>query len=216
MPVAPTAVKLVAVSFGSLQPEDERITLLIREPINLTGHRIEKREVAPGPPLALDSTDAALSIWTTLYEFGPEPMAVSGTRIVIFSGNPDNPPAPESRTWHRFRAPTGAPGDVQFTTDAVDLRIISPQGDILHARRFLNDTTMVQSVGFRLLRKADGTACFLLPPATLGAGFSPQSFQITLVFRRNNTAIDPGSLVLSAAGLTSAEAVVLDIPWTTL
>ena len=38
----------------------------------------------------------------------------------------------------RFRAASGAPGDLQFASNAVDLRLVRAGGDIVHARRFLD------------------------------------------------------------------------------
>ncbi len=44
----PRAVKLTDVTFGSTQPNQESVTLLLREPTDLTGYRIEHRHL-PGP-----------------------------------------------------------------------------------------------------------------------------------------------------------------------
>jgi hypothetical protein len=75
---------------------------------------------------------------------------------------------------------------------------------------------MYGPVSVRLLRKADGTACFFLPPAMPGTGFSPLPSRVTLEFRRDNSAFNPDSIVLSAAGQTNHETAILDIPWTTV
>jgi hypothetical protein len=60
------------------------------------------------------------------------------------------------------------------------------------------------------LGKADGTACILLPGAS-GAGFAAGIYRFALKFRQNNTALDLDSIVLSAAGQSTAPAAVLDI-----
>jgi hypothetical protein len=215
-PLAPGTVKLVAASLGAQEPGGENITLLVRDPTNLTGYRIEKREMpvvnGAGPP-ALDLDDPA-STWISIYEFGSENVIAPGTQIVVNSGNPDNPPPAVPRVLQRFRAPTGAPGDVQLAGNTADLRLLDSQGAVVHARRFLNSTTSYNPVNFHVLRKADGTAFFLLPAGF--PGFLQGTYQMTMNFRRDNTAVDPDSLVLSAAGQKTTETVVLDVPWQTL
>jgi hypothetical protein len=210
-------VKLVAASLGSQQPESENVTLLVREATDLTGYRIEKRDLpavagTEPPPVSLDDPT---STWISVYQFGSENMIAPGTQIVINSGNPDNPPPTVPRVSQRFRAPTGTPGDVQLTANAVDLRLVDSQGKVIHARRFLNTTTSYGPVAFHLLRKADGTAFFLLPTGFPSAGFLPGSYRLTMDFRRDNTATDPESIILSAARQTAPETVILDVPSST-
>jgi hypothetical protein len=217
-PLAPGPVKLVAASLGSQQPESENVTLLVREATDLTGYRIEKRDLATvagtePPPVSLEDST---STWALLYEFASENMIAPGTQIVINSGNPDHPAPTFPRVLQRFRAPTGTVGDLQLTANAVDLRLVNSRGEVVHARRFLNATTSYSSAAFRILRKADGTAFFLLPAGFPGADFSPGTYQMRLDFRRDNTVIDPGSLVLSAAGETVPEAAILDVPSSTV
>ncbi|MEN3370987.1 MAG: hypothetical protein V7609_3130 [Verrucomicrobiota bacterium] len=217
-PLAPGSVKLVGASLGSQQPNSENVTLLVREAIDLTGYRIEKRDLSTvagtePPPVNLDDPT---STWTSVYEFGSENMIAPGTHIVINSGNPDNPLPAIPRVLQRFRAPTGMPGDVQLAANAVDLRLVDRQGEVIHARRFLNDTTSYSPLAFHVLRKADGTAFFILPTGFPSAGFSPGTYQMRLDFRRDNTVIDPAGLVLSAAGQTVPEAVILDVPSSTV
>lgn len=215
-PLAPGSVKLVTASLGAQEPGDENITLLVRQPTNLTGYRIEKREMpevnGAGPP-ALDLDDPA-SAWISIYEFGGENVIAPGTQIVVNSGNPDNPPPAVPRVLQRFRAPTGAPGDIQLAGNTADLRLLDSKGAVVHARRFLNSTTSYNPVNFQVLRKADGTASFLVPGGF--PGFLQGTYQMTMNFRRDNRAVDPDSLVLSAAGQKTTETVVLDVPWQTL
>lgn len=217
-PFAPGPVKLVAASLGSQQPESENVTLHVRDAIDLTGYRIEKRDLpavagTEPPPVSLDDPT---STWISIYEFGDENVIAAGTKVVVNSGNPDNPPPAVPRVSQRFRAPAGAPGDVQLTANTVDLRLLNSQGEVVHARRFLNDMTSYSPVAFRVLRKADGTAFFLLPTGFPSARFSPGTYQMRLEFRRDNIAIDPNSLVLSAAGETVPEVTILDVPSSTI
>jgi hypothetical protein len=217
-PLTPRSAKFVAASLGSKRPENENITLLVREALNPTGYRIEKREVpavAGGGPPTPELDDPA-STWTLVYQFGSENLIAPGTQVVVNSGNPDKPPPAVPRVLQRFRAPTGTPGDVQLAANAVDLRLVDSKGKVVHARRFLNDTTGYNSVAFHVLRKADGTAFFLLPAGFPAAGFSPGTYQMTMMFRRDNKAIDPNSIILSAAGQTAPETVVLGVPSSTV
>jgi hypothetical protein len=211
-PLPPTSVKIVDAVLGAQQPSDETVMLLVREPADLSGYRIERRDfsaLAGAAPLA-DLDDGA-SVWVPFYDFGAEAPVAAGTRVVVRSGNPDDPPAAGPRTVQRFRAAPGAPGDVEFAVHPVDLRLVGPRGDVVHARRFLGETPY-GPVAFRLLRKDDGTACAVLPPGMPNAGFAPGTYRLALDFRRDNTALDPDSIVLSAAGQTTADAVVLDVP----
>jgi hypothetical protein len=215
-PLAPGSVKLVAASLGSQQPNGENVTLLLREAVNLTGYRVEKRDVPvvagidPRPTM-----DDPASIWISVYEFGGEELIAPGTQIVINSGNPDNPPPAVPRVSWRFRALAGAPGDIQLAANAVDLRLVDSQGDVVHARRFLNPAAYNPNP-FQLLRKADGTAFFLLPVGFPAAAFSPGTYQMTIDFRRDNTGADPDSIVLSAAGQTVPETAILHVPSSTV
>jgi hypothetical protein len=213
-PIAPIAAKFVDAVLGAQQPSDETVTLLVREQIDITGYRIERRDFSgsSGATPLIDLDDAA-SDWVPIYTFGNEEPIAAGTHIVVYSGNPDSPPAVGPRTLQRFRAASGAPGDLQFAADAVDLRLVSAADDVIRARRFL-DAATYGPVAVRLLRKADGTACFLLPQLA-GGEFVTSPYRIVLEFKRNNTALHPDSIVLSAAGQSTTEAVVLDVPMST-
>jgi len=213
-PLTPGPVKLVAALLGSKRPEDENITLLVREAVNLTGYRIEKRDVpeAGGGESPVTDLDDPTSTWTLVYEFASEDLIAPGTQIVVNSGSPDNPPPAVPRVLQR----SGTSGVVHLAATAVDLRLVDSQGSVVHARRFLDSTTSYNAVKFHLLRKADRTAFFLLPSGFPSAGFLPGTYQMTMDFRRDNTAIEPDSLILSAAGQTVPETVVLDVPSSTV
>jgi hypothetical protein len=113
-PEMPRAVKLTDVTFGSTQPNEESVTLLLREPTDLTGHRIEYRHLPgiiadPGVDPSLFSEDfggptsglllqekfgpSALDHYTIVDEgdqLGPSAWAIVGGQIVqtssIFGG----------------------------------------------------------------------------------------------------------------------------------
>ena len=72
-------------------------------------------------------------------------------------------------------------------------------------------------VAARLLRRADGTGFFIVVPAINppGSSLPTGSYRFILTYRRNNSALDSDSEILSEAGNTSPEQVTLDIPWQT-
>jgi hypothetical protein len=162
------------------------------------------------PPDALDDP---VSIWIPIFTFGREDARSDGTMVVIHSGSPDGAPPAPFRTLDRFRAATGNPGDLQLIGDVVDLRLRAADGSVIHARRFISPGRYVRQ-SFRLLRKADGTAFFILPTGDLAASFPAGGFRIDATFRRDNRAADAASIVLSEARQTTDENVTLDVPWT--
>jgi hypothetical protein len=89
-------------------------------------------------------------------------------------------------------------------------------GAVGHSRRFLPESEYTALGAIRILRRADGLdAAIFLPAATaLGSRFSEGHYRLSFVFRRNNTAVDPGSTLLSQAGDSLDEVVRLDVPWT--
>jgi hypothetical protein len=207
-------VKLVSAALGAQQPRDESISLLVRQSLDLSGYRIEKRDLSGAPltdplPPALD--DAA-STWASVHEFGAENVASDGTRVIIYSGSSGDAPPAQGSVWQRFRAGTGEVGDLKLAEDAVDLRLVSPDGTVAHARRFFRDG-LYNPLQIRLLRKADGTAFFILPVGPLGAGFAQANYRMAMDFRRKNIPVDPSSIILSEAGETSPESAILDVPW---
>jgi hypothetical protein len=95
--------------------------------------------------------------------------------------------------------------------------VVEPGQGQGHSRTFLPDTvyTALSTVSLRLLREADGTAFFLLRAGTGTAtltALDPGQYRLALTFRRDNTALDPQSLVLSEAGDRSPERAALDVP----
>ena len=157
--------------------------------------------------------------WTTHYRFGldEQPLA-AGTRVMIHSGNAkDWPSAPTPGLTHRFLASMQDPGHARLPASLpVELRLRDQVGAVGHSRRFLPESEYAALGAIRVLRRADGLdAVIFLPAATpLGSRLSEGQYRLSFVFRRNNTAADPGSTVLSQAGDSSDEVVRLDIPWT--
>jgi hypothetical protein len=82
-------------------------------------------------------------------------------------------------------------------------------------RRFLNpdvpkNSYSSQAQDCRILHKADGTGFFLFKTsATLAVG----QYRLKLRYERNNRSKEPESQVLSKAGDTNSENVIIDISW---
>jgi hypothetical protein len=97
----------------------------------------------------------------------------------------------------------------------VALRLVSGRDDVVHARSFLPEADYQSIDDVRVLRKADGTAFVVIVPSTTAPGsqLEPTDYRLRLTYRRDNRALDPGSLVFSQAGLTADEVVTLDVPW---
>lgn len=209
--ISPMRAKIAQAVLRALSPQAEAITLLLLEPMNLSGCRVEKRDVPVlGPTVALD--DPA-SQWSLVYEFPAMPVLGDGMCIAVLSCGPDAAPARALRTTQQFRAASGNPGSLALDADAVDLRLVSSNGEVLHARRFLADAAYQDIAGCTYLRKADETAFIVFPPASSATGFAPGSFRLSFSYRLDNTANDASSVVLSRAGDSTPEAADLDFAW---
>ena len=92
----------------------------------------------------------------------------------------------------------------------VDLRIVAPDGTSGHTRRFYPGSVYVETLSAQVLRKADGTGFFI---PLVQSNLPGAEYRMDITYRRDNRHIDPESQVLSEAGDTSAERVILDIPW---
>lgn len=87
-------------------------------------------------------------------------------------------------------------------------RIIAPDGTIVHSRGFARPAP--EAVPIKVLRKADGTGMVII-----GAVPTRPLYQLQFTYRRNNHAVDPGSIILKESGLSDDEVVMIEIPWTT-
>lgn len=205
--VAPGAVKLAAAVLGATDTADETVTILARERTDLSGWRLELRDPATPAPERLDDPAAS---WTELYRFDQEAPPADATTIVIRADGPPTSPSPDTpRLVTRYRAAGGDPGVIALGADHVDLRLVDRSGRVQHARRFHRDG-LYAALGFRALRKADGTGLVLLPAG--GAAFPAGDLRLSAAFRRDNRAADADSLVLSVGGDRSAETTWIDIP----
>lgn len=142
-----------------------------------------------------------------VYRFADEPTPADGRRIEAFGGRYDPSLVAGAGVDLRFAASSGERGWAPRGGPDVDLRLVAGDETVEHARRFLPEAEFA-AASFSVLRKADGTAFFIT-----GASLEPGTYRLALTYRRDNTAHDPTSIVLSQAGDTSDEIVVLDVPW---
>jgi hypothetical protein len=91
----------------------------------------------------------------------------------------------------------------------VEVRIVAPDGTVLHSRHFLPDEDYATQA-VHVLRKAYGTGVFLVMPS--GTPFPLRQYRLKLTYRRDNRARVAGSPVWSQARNREDEAVTLDIP----
>jgi hypothetical protein len=162
------------------------------------------------------TVDAAEPSWMTYHEFaGDEPLA-AGRRVRLFAGTAaDLTLAPQSSEVRRFQGfATTDPWARRLPAEGVDLRLVAPSGDVMHAHRFAPDAADATATAVRLLRATDGTGAVLVRSADSAAGsrFAPGDYRLTWTFRRDNRTADPGSPLLSEAGDTSDEVVRIFIP----
>lgn len=126
----------------------------------------------------------------------------AGTRIRLYSGAEADAHDADAGLVRRFVAAEGEGGHIHFGGRPVTLRLSSG-----HRRSFLTGHV---ALNVRLLRKRDGTGFFVVPAAP---PFPAGEYRFTLTFRRDISAVYPGSQVFSEAGVTLNEVVWLDVPW---
>jgi hypothetical protein len=204
-PVLPGKLKLAAANFGADRTRLDSVVLLLREAMNLTGHRIESRLVTW--PLnrergivvdtqTLPGSEFTEPAWVPYRTFGAEKNLPAGTILKIL---PDQEAG--SADW------------VGRAFFSIEVRIVAPGGNVIHARHFLPDDNYI-SEDVNVLRKADGTGFFMvkLDASLSGIPFSLGQYRLKLAYRRNNRAHVPTSQILSQAGNQADEVVALDIP----
>jgi hypothetical protein len=155
--------------------------------------------------------------WTTYYAFGIEEDLPAGTRVQVFSGNEAELAAStaDAGLVRRFIATLSDSGTLRLTASGRHLRLVTPGGKPVHARRFLAESEYTIVDDARVLRKADGTAFIITRPSgdPPGSSLSRGEYRIKLTYRRDNKAVEPGSQIFSQAGVTGREVAILDVPW---
>ena len=130
----------------------------------------------------------------------------------MHSGNAaDWAAAPVPGVADRFLATLSDPGRRRLPPGAsVALRVRDALGVLGHSRVFLPDSAYTPLPDATVLRRADGLGLAIFPAAS--PGIDPGELRLRLVYRRDNTAADPASAVLSQAGDRADEQVTLRVP----
>jgi len=152
-------------------------------------------------------------VWANYYAFSHEERMPAGTRLRVFAGSERHVPEEQLGLVRRFIAAGDESGQLRFPVGGVDLRVVAPGSIEGHTRCFLPAFNSVG--GIRVIRKADGTALFLLVPTTSPPGYALAAgqYRLKLTYRRDNQEADPNSQVFSEAGNNSEGKVKIDIPW---
>lgn len=216
-PELPGKLKLASVNFAANRIDIDSVVLLLREPMDLTGYLLESRLVTW--PLSstsgividaqtLPGEGLAEQAWTTYRMFEAEKKLSAGTILEI---------QPNDAI---LISPTGLVGVDAVTVDpaqrifySIELRIVAPDGKIVHGRHFLPDEDYFPE-DISVLRKADGTGVFIFKRDG-GSNVIPLSlgqYRLKLTYHRNNSVRVPTSQIWSQAGNDADEIVTLDIP----
>jgi hypothetical protein len=195
----PDRLKITGITFGTGQPNQESVQLMLHQDSNLSGWRIEYRSLAES---------AADGDWLPYYTFASGDdsgeMFRSGTRVHIYAGNASAAPAAPPNTVQRFIATGSESGTLHLPSAGAELRLLRADGAVEHARQLLPDSAF-SSQTVQVLRKADGTAFFLV-----ASSLPQRTYRLTFTYRRDLGDDKPR---LSEAGHTEDEQVILDIPW---
>lgn len=221
-PALPGKVKLAAVTFRENGTGIDSVALLLREPLNLTGWRIESRLVMwpihPASGVLIDTRtlspgEFATPPWETYRVFEAGGNLPAGTVLHVLPGETTlDSHARSARELQPGREATN-PDPAQLAFFSIQVRIVAPNGKVIHARHFLPDDDYFPE-DVNVLRKADGTCFFMVKPddGSGGISFSPGQRRLKLTYHRNNTLRIPESQILSQAGDKADEVVTMDIP----
>jgi hypothetical protein len=154
--------------------------------------------------------------WVSYYTFDEDEPLAAGTRLRVYGGSESAAHADPSGALPRFAAALGEEGMLTFGNESVQLRFRAPSATSGHAREFLS-TSDWTNVEYKVLRKNDATAFFLVEPSlqSPGSALNAGTYRLSLTYRRDNTAFDPPSQVLRKAGDSNPEVVTIDVPWET-
>jgi hypothetical protein len=123
-----------------------------------------------GASASFDELRLAAPEWTCWHEFGEEERLPAGTRVRVHAAPAIALPL-EAGLLLRSVALTGERGRLRLSGNGATVRIVGSDAQPGHARTFLPNDAFAP-LALRLLRKADGTAFFIIPagaqPATGG------------------------------------------------
>jgi hypothetical protein len=202
-PQIPGPIKITDVDLGTAATGLQSITLLLREAVNPTGCKIEMKAL----------TNPAE--WADYYTFTAESTLPAGTRVGVYAGSESGATPETPGIVRRLAGTLSALGT--FPPGGLDVRIISPDGQAGHTRRFLPDTdySVIAEDLVQIIRKGDSTGFFVLTDMPGGSGTAPFAVQhrLEMRFHRANRERVPSSQIFSQAGNSADEVVRLDIPW---
>jgi len=221
-PVLPGKVKLAAANFGKNKTNLDSVVLLLREPLNLTGCRIESRlvtwPISPESGIVIDAqtlpqNEIPESVWATYSTFEAESKLPAGTILQIFPGAAASVSTTQTAPVQLVGRKAGDVDLPRRIFFSLEFRIVGPDGKILHTRHFLPDDDYV-SEDVEVLRKADGTGFFMVKPNSGSSDipFPLGQYRLKLTYHRNNKTLVPTSPILSQAGNQADEVVTIDIP----
>jgi hypothetical protein len=155
---------------------------------------------------------AAEPDWMTYHEFGADEPLAAGRRVRLFAGTEADLTLPAvTGEVRRFQDFAGTdPFARRLPAEGVDLRLVTSDGGIKHAARFLPDTAYLTAPDVRVLRAADSTGLVLVHQD--GSALPAADYRLRLTYRRDNRAADPNAPLLREAGDTTPETAAVTIP----
>jgi hypothetical protein len=185
----PERIKLSEVTFAGVDAI-ESVTVLVREKSNLSRHRLEWRPL----PSVGDPEPA----WGTYLSFSESELTFEdGTQVRVLAL--DTLPEREPGTVQRL-----VDAAVHFTAPGVELRLVGPDGSVVHARRFSTPNAFAP-FPMQALRKLDGTAALLFTAAVVAV---PAALRLRWQFAR---ALPDEDLRYRQGGSERPEIAVLDL-----
>ena len=194
----PGDIKITDVAFDSSSPGKESVTLLLRNPTNLSGYRIQYRSL-PGP---------GEESWKTFYTFGKENLLPAGTIVRVYACKGTSKKNTGLSIEERFPEDDKECSNIRqkFQPGVIDLNICKGSA-ILHMRRFYSEKNYNPVLQFKVMRKADGTGFFIIIPDSLepGSKIPKGQYRMKFTYSRKNSTKD-------LVNNNKEEIVVIDIP----
>lgn len=192
-------VKITGAALGMGSADDEYVDLIALEDVRLAGWTLQMRDTGATGALLDSPLDDPAPAWLDLHDFaGPETIS-GGVRIRLWSGGNANPVG--DHTWRSLNIGAVA---ALLPAFGADLRLLDPSKRVACAVRIApNSAFAPMQPAPRLLRKADATGLIILPND--GDSAASGAYGLAMVYRRDRSQLDPGSIVLSLAGDTANE-----------
>jgi hypothetical protein len=199
-------VKITGAALGMTDANDEYTDLLMMEQTSLDGWQLEMRDASASATGFIDAPfDDPASTWLTLCAFAAQDVIKAGMRIRLYSGDAPQPSGSHTQLSMNIAA-TGHPGVARYPSVGADLRLLDPSRRTACAIRILPEagfSPLQAPADVRVLRKGDATGLILVPGAN--DAFAPGAYALSMIYRRDISADDVDSIVLSQAGNTTDE-----------